>query len=1432
MLALLSYGLLAALFYAPVLLGIRTFAGGDFTDHFLPFSLFQHGELLAVRLPVWNPYTYAGHPFLADIQAAVFYPVSNLVLLLTLPLGSAAARLYALELEALIEFVLAGFFTFLLVYTLVRQWLPSFLAGGVFVLSGYLTGYPALQLAILRSAIWLPLVLWLLMQAFEQPLRWRWWVGASLVYAVAFLAGHPQTFLHLSYVVAAWIVFLLIRSRRRTTSPLPLGRTLGRVALFYGVFLGLSAAQILPSVEFTRLSVRATGDYAFVSGGLLPNDTWQLILPRLSSLYAPLYVGIVALSLALLAVVQAVMPGASTGNTLRRPSPPEWRPFVGFFAAAALVALLISYGRHGFLFAFFYRWLPGWNLFQGQERTAYLVALSLSVLAGIGLAGVGSLASRTRRLTALTCAGLVFAAMTAFLLRNSATGVSDAPLASVRQVVVVSSVSLVALVLILWPGGWSRLRMALLTALALAELFVANAGTNTEQVGLAQQAALPPPALAMQAAVAEAAAAGEPQAVPGRAYNEHQVFEDYGIRTRVEELWGSSPLRLARYAALLESFPSDRLWRLMGVQHVLSAQAEIYAPSQRLAELPGPGGSSYLYRLAEPGPRAWVVPSVQSMEDGDALPWLADARFDPGSAAILPPLADSAEREGFAGDGFLALPGQDSVRLQRLAPNRLRAEVQSEHGGLLVVSENWMPGWHASVKEAGTIEPRHAPVVRADVTLLGVPVGSGQSTVELSYWPTSISTGLWISGGTLLLLGLGGALALIARRGRAKVVSRRPAVEVQAGSAVAGSMERRATATGAAIVLAAFGLRVFRLGYQELSGAEASGYFLSLKPVSEIVRAIIKMHSPHPVAGYFVESGWLRLAGHSEFALRFASVWFGVLAVALLYRLGRRLGLGPTVSALAAGWLTMSPYAIWHSQDARMVAMSLALTTASTWLALEAIRRTRWLPWAVGYVLVSWLALQTHYLAVFVLLAQNLFVIILALLDRPTRPRLVRWLPMQAGIALLYLPWLIVAWGALTGYRGAGDSPGLSAMLLRSLGVFAAGETAPVAQRGGLALLAAALLLIGAVRLILAGPQARRALLLVLCLCLPVLCVWLSALQRPVFNERHLIAALPPFCLLAAAAVLGWRGEKALPSESSVSERANRRARQADGFLAWPATAAMGLLLLGALGSLAGYYTDPSHGKTRGWQELAAVLDRYSAGLPTGQVRLAENDPDPTLWYYYRGPVEHLVLPPAANDLAASTAEVEELVSQGVQRVVIPVQTTPSWGDTGIAERALAHRYTQLTSTRVAGWTVQVFAQPPSSLRATDETFLPPGPSTGAEAGIRLAAFAVPAQRLVPGDVLDAYLAWEGTAQTLTGSEKVTLQLLDGAGRLVSQTDQPLRTSDLKASSRVYVLPIPWQLSPGEYRLIAAVYDPTQPGAPRFLTAAGADHVDLAAWRG
>ena len=95
--------------------------------------------------------------------------------------------------------------------------------------------------------------------------------------------------------------------------------------------------------------------------------------------------------------------------------------------------------------------------------------------------------------------------------------------------------------------------------------------------------------------------------LPGRVYNEFRAYEDYGMRAGVEDAWGSSPLRLGRYAALFADFPLDRMWRLLGVEHVLTWRKELFGPTELLGEFPQATDTTYLHRLAALQPRAWLV---------------------------------------------------------------------------------------------------------------------------------------------------------------------------------------------------------------------------------------------------------------------------------------------------------------------------------------------------------------------------------------------------------------------------------------------------------------------------------------------------------------------------------------------------------------------------------------------------------------------------------------------------------------------------------------------------------------------------------------------------------------------------------------------------------------------------------------------------------
>src|SRR5207248_10770349 len=100
---------------------------------------------------------------------------------------------------------------------------------------------------------------------------------------------------------------------------------------------------------------------------------------------------------------------------------------------------------------------------------------------------------------------------------------------------------------------------------------------------------------------------------------------------------------------------------------------------------------------------------------------------------------------------------------------------------------------------------------------------------------------------------------------------------------------------------------------------------------------------------------WLMLAGTSEAAVRLLPLIFGVATIPLMYEFGRRLG-RPTLGLLGAGLLTISPFHIWHSQDAKMYTLVVFVTLLSTTLYLTALDRDR-VGWWAAYVVVTWVAL-------------------------------------------------------------------------------------------------------------------------------------------------------------------------------------------------------------------------------------------------------------------------------------------------------------------------------------------------------------------------------------------------------------------------------------------------------------------------------------------
>ena len=87
----------------------------DFTEYVYPAQSFAAQFLRSGEIPFWNPYSFSGMPFLADVAVGFFYPPN---MLLALFVENGKLSVFALESLIIAHFVLAQCTMFLLMRSL------------------------------------------------------------------------------------------------------------------------------------------------------------------------------------------------------------------------------------------------------------------------------------------------------------------------------------------------------------------------------------------------------------------------------------------------------------------------------------------------------------------------------------------------------------------------------------------------------------------------------------------------------------------------------------------------------------------------------------------------------------------------------------------------------------------------------------------------------------------------------------------------------------------------------------------------------------------------------------------------------------------------------------------------------------------------------------------------------------------------------------------------------------------------------------------------------------------------------------------------------------------------------------------------------------------------------------------------------------------
>lgn len=728
---------LTAFFFRDILVGSAYF-WEDFLAYNYPARVFASVSLAAGQIPLWNPYTFNGMPFLADIQTTVFYlPCAALALFVR----NGTLNAYWLELMIVFHYVLAGVGMFSLARSYGIKRASALFSGLVFMLSGFMIAH-AIHQQVITLAAWYPLILMFFRRVIHEKV-WLWVFVTGLLLGHSLLAGFPQLSLYLySFLGAVFVFEFLSTFRGKALLSRDALQVAGRALAVVIISLAVAGFQLLPTIELSPLSQRAEITYAKSTEGSLGwGQLLTFLYPKFFgtstsgdySYWGPgpywhywetcVYLGALPLLLMLLSIPLA-----------RR------NRHMLFYWGVVIVALLYALGGNFPLHSVIFHSIPGFSLFRNPGRAGILITFAAALLAGWSLDSLlfedrdlkpGKL--HRRLLLSILGGGVLL-----WLLTATGSFVSTFTFMRNPQILaLVQQSTLVGVVLFGIAGGivyaLIRRRWNPLLALALLALFHC---VDVSWFGGRQPLSNVNPAeyFARTNQLVDALkqeGKNEVFRINSRTSGGLIMDRNQGMIDRIFMMEGYTPLALQRVYAPYGS--PTQTWDLLNVKYKVLPDER-----NRISFVPHP---TYL-------PRAFFLYKTHTASNDSAVVrYLKSPEFDHRAIALF-------EKEP---NDPVAPP--DTAPLWRAhitsyEINSTLLTVETSHRGVLVLSEIFYPGWHA------TIDGSDTEIYRVDYNLRGIIVPAGLHTVAFRFAPESFARGSLLTFAALgfSLIGMGVSL--------------------------------------------------------------------------------------------------------------------------------------------------------------------------------------------------------------------------------------------------------------------------------------------------------------------------------------------------------------------------------------------------------------------------------------------------------------------------------------------------------------------------------------------------------------------------------------------------------------------------------------------------------------------------------------------------
>ena len=680
---------------------------GSYSWIFEPMGRVVHEAYADGAAPLWNPYSALGVPLLGDLQSA--------------PLGPFYAPVFvkptqnAWDLVILLRYLVGGVGCFMLLRALGASPAAAFApAVGYLLSAAYALHGLSLSLSVEALAPWLLLAILVLVR---RP-GWLPFTAVALLVAAATLGGQPEVLVVLAWVAIAWALYWWFREGRPRRALLELAGA--------GVAGGLlTAPQVLLGAQYVGLSndlhLGRLGDVRMSFDTLKVVLLGDYDLARVESLARMESLGIVMVALAVAGIAGRRVAGVSQGFMLAATG--VWAVRALDLPGAEIVGLLpgvddVNVSRYGMF--------------------VYLLAGAISASAGVQAIMRGS----RRALVAGGAAGLLLP-LVLWVTGGRAEGIVLPALAFA------AAVALVALAVYRWP----RLAPALAVVFALNLLVlipqrfarVHNPYRPKPFTAFVQEALRPGERIAAVESVMH------PQVSAGFELPDPRIGLALNTKRFDSYLYDLIRTQQTNFNGFLRPDDADSPFlAALGVRYVLAPRrVQLDDSLRRVFPAQGAPRDVTVWEIPEPYGRAWIPAGIQptsGMEsDRDLL------RAGDGDLRTVSVVEDPTPE-------MLAARGKGEVTVERIGWNDAVFHVRADAPAVVVVADQFYPGWKATVDE------RETQIRPANLAMRAIAVPEGEHEVVFSYEPQGWRYGLVLAGvGLLILVGRAVAPPVVSR---------------------------------------------------------------------------------------------------------------------------------------------------------------------------------------------------------------------------------------------------------------------------------------------------------------------------------------------------------------------------------------------------------------------------------------------------------------------------------------------------------------------------------------------------------------------------------------------------------------------------------------------------------------------------------------------